>query len=129
YVIRDDSCGINFWTQNYGDFEDQEIGYSIQVTAEGNYVIAGSKDSLQIYDYDVFVMKTEPDVGIEEQDTVVRKDNSGATIFSGPLQLPKDKKCRVFDITGRVVEPTTITPGIYFLEIDGKVIQKVVKIR
>jgi parallel beta-helix repeat protein len=52
-----------------------------------------------------------------------------ATILRGPLQLAKGKKCKVFDITGRAVEPTTITHGIYFIEIDGVVTQKVVKIR
>jgi len=129
YVIRTDSLGTTLWTQNYGDLEDQEIGYSIQVTAEGNYVIAGSKDSLQIYDYDVLVMKTKPDVGIEEVDNVVRKHNSGAAIFSGSLQLPAGKKCRVFDIIGRIVEPTKMAPGIYFLEVDNKIVQKVVKLR
>jgi hypothetical protein len=36
---------------------------------------------------------------------------------------------KVFDITGRVVEPTTITHGIYFIEIDSVVRKKVVKIR
>jgi len=51
------------------------------------------------------------------------------TIFRGPLQLPEDKKCRVFDITGRVVESNRIQPGIYFIEIDGVVTQKVVKVK
>ena len=52
-----------------------------------------------------------------------------ATIFRGPLQLPKGKQCKVFDITGRVVEPEKIVPGIYFVEIEGEIAQKVVKIR
>lgn len=52
-----------------------------------------------------------------------------ATIFRGSLQLREGKKCRVFDITGRVVEPNRIQPGIYFIEVDGVVTQKVVKIR
>jgi hypothetical protein len=129
YVIRTDSWGSVSWTQNYGNFDDQEIGYSIQVTAEGNYVIAGSRDSLQTYDFDVFVMKTTPDVGIEEDDTVIRKYNAGTTIFSGPLQLPEGKKCRVYDITGRIVKPSKIQPGIYFIEIEGVVTQKVIKVR
>ena len=34
-----------------------------------------------------------------------------------------------FDITGRVVEPDKIQPGIYFVEVDGVVAQKVVKVR
>lgn len=56
-------------------------------------------------------------------------DKLGATILKGPLQLPKEKKCRVFDIMGRVVEPSKITRGIYFVEIDNRIVQKVVKIK
>ncbi len=71
-------------------------------------------------------------VGVEEQ-TIVKPvetyENLRATIFSGPLQLPEGKECKVFDITGRVVEPDKMRPGIYFLEIDNKIVQKVIKIR
>jgi hypothetical protein len=71
-------------------------------------------------------------VGVEEQPitgSIERYDNLTATIFSGPLQLPEDKKCKVFDITGRVVEPTKITCGIYFIEVEGHITQKIVRIR
>jgi parallel beta-helix repeat protein len=71
-------------------------------------------------------------VGVEEQPAarpVKTYENSGATIITGPLLLPADKKCKVFDITGRIIEPSVITRGIYFIEIDDEVIQKVVKIK
>jgi hypothetical protein len=71
-------------------------------------------------------------IGVEEQPVVKHvKKNKGhyATVFRGPLQLPEGKRCRVFDIAGRVVEPSKIQPGIYFVEIEEKVTQKVVKIR
>jgi len=70
--------------------------------------------------------------GVGEQPIVgpIREQqNLTATIFRGPLRLPEDKKCKIFDITGRVVEPDRIRPGIYFVEIDNEVIQKVVKIK
>lgn len=51
------------------------------------------------------------------------------TILSGPLILPSDTKCRIFDITGRIVVPEKIKPGIYFIEVNGKLIRKVVKVR
>jgi hypothetical protein len=60
---------------------------------------------------------------------VEEHENLTATIFRGSLQLPKDKECKVFDTTGRVVEPSRIQPGIYFIEIEGVVTQKVIKIR
>ena len=71
-------------------------------------------------------------VGVEEEPIVKSIDNQNAiraTIFNGLLQLPEGKKCKVFDITGRVVEPNKITRGVYFIEIDGVVTQKVVKVR
>jgi len=51
------------------------------------------------------------------------------TIFRGPLQLPKNAGYRVFDISGRVVMPETMKPGIYFIEVDDHIIQKVIKVR
>ncbi|NOR17758.1 hypothetical protein GQ543_08650, partial [candidate division WOR-3 bacterium] len=53
----------------------------------------------------------------------------GATVFAGSLILPQGKSCKVFDITGRVVMPDKIKPGIYFIEVDGRITQKVVKVR
>ena len=67
---------------------------------------------------------------VEENKTSIIYDKViSATIFHGPLQLPEGKECKVFDITGRVVQPDKIQPGIYFVEIDGRVAQKVVKVR
>lgn len=51
------------------------------------------------------------------------------TLLAGPLILPKDELFKVFDITGREVKPHLIAPGIYFIEKEGKITQKVVKVR
>jgi YVTN family beta-propeller protein len=68
--------------------------------------------------------------GVEESKvSIVNTKHIGATIFRGPLQLPEGKKCKVFNITGRVVAPDKVQPGIYFVEVEGVVTQKVVKIR
>ncbi len=68
--------------------------------------------------------------GIEERNSHFTKNsNLGAAIFNGSLRLPKGSTCRVFDISGRVVMPDRIRPGIYFIEIDGKIVQKAIKIR
>lgn len=70
--------------------------------------------------------------GIEEQPVtkpIASVRNLAATVFRGPLKLPKGKNCKVYDIVGRVVESSKIQPGIYFIEIDGVVARKVVKIR
>ncbi|MCK4250704.1 choice-of-anchor J domain-containing protein [candidate division WOR-3 bacterium] len=68
--------------------------------------------------------------GIKEKTAKPIKNHSqGATIISGPLLLPADKKCKVFDITGREVKSHLLRPGIYFVEIDGELTTKVIKIR
>jgi parallel beta-helix repeat protein len=70
--------------------------------------------------------------GVEEQPSVrpaAKQNIIGATIFAGPLVLPKGKNCKVFDITGRKVLLEEMKPGIYFIEVDGKVTQKVIKVR
>ena len=53
----------------------------------------------------------------------------GATIFNGSLKLPKGKTCRVFDILGRTVMPVQMKPGVYFIEVDNFITQKIVKVR
>ena len=70
-------------------------------------------------------------VGAAERPLIRPVDHSsyGATIFSGPIILPKGRTCRVFDVTGRVIQPSAMKPGIYFVEIDGKITKKIVKVR
>jgi len=51
------------------------------------------------------------------------------TVFSGSLQLPRTKNLKVFDITGREIITNKINPGIYFIQVDGKITHKVIKIK
>jgi len=90
------------------------------------YVTGHGEGTWQDYATIKYVQTTaigENDVHSIKQTTIY------ATILRGPLQLPEGKKCRVFDIAGRVVEPDKMKPGIYFVEIDGVVTQKVVKVK
>lgn len=92
-----------------------------------NYLIAYDQNSTSSNVYgnvDVEVL------GIKEEH--VRDDimnGQGATICSGPLSIPADRTCRVLDISGRCVSSDNPAPGIYFIEIDGEITQKIVKIR
>jgi parallel beta-helix repeat protein len=131
----------------YNDIIDN-IGYAIRNTDPGVTVNADSNwwgdatgpyhptanpgglgDTVSDYvDFDPWL--TGPGVGEQPVTNPVEKhENLTAIIFSGPLHLPEREECKVFDITGRVVEPSRIQPGIYFIEVDGVVTQKVVKVR
>ena len=93
----------------------------------GNVYVTGHGEGIwQDYATIKYVQPTE----IHEEDAYgVGKNAISTTIFGGILQLPKGKKCKVFDVTGRVVLPKHMKPGIYFIEIDGVVTRKVVKVR
>ena len=55
--------------------------------------------------------------------------NYGATIVKGPIQLPAGKKCVVYDISGREIDPVHAGPGIFFVEVEGQQVYKIIKIR
>lgn len=68
--------------------------------------------------------------GVEERNIkTLAYNNISSTIFSGPLILPKDKNCKVLDITGRKISTVNPVPGIYFIVIEEKIRQKVIKIK
>jgi hypothetical protein len=43
--------------------------------------------------------------------------------------LPEEGVCTIFDITGREIMSLNPVPGIYFIEVDGSVAQKIIKIK
>lgn len=129
YLVKLDEWGDTMWTGVYAK-DTNEVAFDMQIISDGSYIIVGSTNSYGAGGEDVYLIKTEPDVGVEEKKTTIAvKKNYGATIFSGPLLLPEGINCKVFDIAGRVVIPNKIRPGIYFIEIDGKITRKVVKVR
>lgn len=53
----------------------------------------------------------------------------GTTIVRGPIQFPADRKCVLFDGSGRKIEPQHAGPGIYFIEVDRTTVYKIIKIQ
>jgi hypothetical protein len=128
-VISLTAGGDTNWVYNYnGAGDSTDNASSIVYGADGNVYAAGYSEGTGTHS-DFTVISLLPDLGVSEQKTRIVNNRLNATIFAGSLVLPADKSCRVYDITGRVVEPSSITRGIYFIEVDGVVTQKIVKVR
>ncbi|OPX17780.1 hypothetical protein BXT86_04700 [candidate division WOR-3 bacterium 4484_100] len=59
----------------------------------------------------------------------VRNRSRAATIVAGPLRLSYKEGYRIFDITGRQFHNLDPVPGVYFVEVNGKVVNKIIKVR
>jgi hypothetical protein len=129
-LMKTNAMGDSLWAKMYGGGGSEE-GLYVQQSQDGGYVIVGTSRSWG-NDDQVYVIKTDTDgnTAIKEDKIIsLVKDCYGPTIFSGSLHLPLDKNCKVLDITGRVVAPDKIKPGIYFIEVHGKLTTKVIKIK
>jgi len=128
-TVKYNKFGVEQWAARYnGPGTGNDEAYAIALDNSGNIFVTGKSFDSNTGD-DYTTIKYSP-VGIEESKRALAKENELiTTIFSGSLRVPVDMKYRVFDITGRVVEPDRIQPGIYFLEIDDKIVQKVIKVR
>jgi len=130
YLIRTDTAGDTLWTTTYGG-DISDMGWMVQQTSDDGYIFVGYTNSFGSGESDIYLIKVAPDTfGIKETFiTPVTKNYAGATIFMGSLIFPGGKTYRVFDITGSVVIPEKIKPGVYFIEVDGHITGKVVKVR
>ena len=138
YILQ---SGYQYWGQKY-DLTGTAIGAPFQISPSsynhyyGEIIPGADNKYFNVWSeyrgsqYDVFGNLDISIIGIEEENrsTPVHKPCT-ASIISGPLHVPPDKTVRVFDIQGREVDPSHLQPGIFFIEIDGELTQKVIKIR
>jgi hypothetical protein len=70
--------------------------------------------------------------GVQDRSSIVSVTSGNTittTIFTGPFRLPDDIACKIFDITGRQIHTLDPAPGIYFIQIDDKIVRKVIKVK
>jgi hypothetical protein len=67
WLIKTDSTGDTLWTSAFGG-GDEDIGYSVQPTTEGGYIVAGMTKSLGEGGADFYLIKTDANgrVAVEE---------------------------------------------------------------
>ncbi len=65
---------------------------------------------------------------IENQTSRTVSRNLGPTIITTAAMLRLEPGHRIYDITGREINPTCFAPGIYFIETEDHAIQKVIRI-
>ncbi len=129
WLLKTDALGDTVWTQKYGG-AGHESSLGLVVTSDSGYVVAGHTSSFGAGAIDFYVVRTEPDLRIAEQNERTKhKQFVGSTIIRGPVALPKERDCKLFDISGREVDISHLSAGIYFIELDNRIIQKVIKIR
>ncbi len=58
YLIKINSSGVPTWSKTYGGSAD-DVGYSVNLTSDGGYIIAGYNSSFGAGFADVFVIKTD----------------------------------------------------------------------
>lgn len=58
YFIKTDSLGDTLWTKTYGGADD-DVGYSVAITSDGGYIIAGYTTHYVGGDKDVWLIKTD----------------------------------------------------------------------
>lgn len=83
-------------------------------------------------DYDKDVTATFVYVGINEYPSDISQWSNAwrsATVFRGPIHIPDGIHCRIFDINGREITTLNPAPGVYFIEIDERVCQKIIKVK
>ena len=110
YLIKTNSTGNEEWNKKIGG-NDADIGYSVQQTNDGGYIICGATYSFGNGNSDVYLIKTDGNGNVTSE-------------FSIPINSNRELE-KVVDILGRDINPEKNKP---FIEIynDGTVEKKII---
>ena len=92
-LIKTDEDGNQLWVKTFG-FQNDDMGYSLELTMDGGYILAGEKDAYPEADSDVWIVKTdsigqmqwEKSYGIETEDErayTIKQTADGGYILGG----------------------------------------------
>jgi len=95
YLIKTNTSGDTQWTRTYGGTSDDE-GNSVQQTADGGYIVAGSTGSFGAGDWDVYLIKTDA-----SGDTLWTRPYGGVSLDEGcSVQQTSDSGYIIAGFTG-----------------------------
>jgi hypothetical protein len=66
---------------------------------------------------------------LTDRSSDIEKPRLLRTIHTGPLCLPENGMWVIYDITGRRIPELNPAPGIYFIEIEGRITEKIIKVK
>lgn len=113
YLVRTDPDGNSLWTRTFGG-SNYDYGESVQQTSDNGYIIGGYTKSFGSGEFDIYMIKMEPDTtGIEETNThginQFTVSICGPNPFSGIMEIDYNliRECNmhisVFDVHGRMI--------------------------
>jgi len=95
YLIKTNLNGDTLWTKTFGGY-DWDVGYSVQQTFDGGYIIAGKTESFGAGGYDAYLIKTDS-LG----DTLWTRTYGGLDVEEGrSVQVTSDAGCIITGYTG-----------------------------
>lgn len=127
-LLKLDANGDSVWVTSIGG-TGEDWGYSVYQTSAGEYIIGGKTWSFGAGQFDVYLVKFGSGATLEEYQGMSNdREWLGATILRGSLPMIPDNNFKIFNITGCKITTRNPAPGIYFIESEGRVLQKVIKL-
>lgn len=111
YLVKTDSIGDTLWTKTYG-WADDDLGYQVQQTTDGGYVVTGSTYISNIDSTYGLLIKTDV-LG----NTLWTKSFRSGNFYHGSVQQTTDGG---YIITGAAADSFTFDPIVYLVKTDSK---------
>jgi len=131
WLLKIDENGDSIWTRVYGGSEG-DAGYGLDQTTDNGYIITGATHSFGAGGADVWILKTEPDISIDEERStkiVFFVSRAEPNPFQDQVKikygLPKsaDVQISIYNLLGQEVRALLNEKkkaGIYYATWDGR---------